>query len=62
MIDAGWSLEFIYLDQNINRFQLQKPGEDFIKEAEKNKLEREKEAQLAQESILKKNDNNNDSV
>lgn len=34
MVRAGWSLDFIYLDKNLNRFQLQKPGEDFIKEAE----------------------------
>jgi hypothetical protein len=26
MIEAGWSLEFIYLDQNTNRFMVQKPG------------------------------------
>jgi hypothetical protein len=22
MIEAGWSIDFIYLDQNLNRFQL----------------------------------------
>ena len=32
--EAGWSLEFTYLDNGNNRFVVQKQGEDFIKEVQ----------------------------
>ena len=32
MEEAGWSHDFIYLDNGNNRFVVQKQGEDFIKE------------------------------
>jgi hypothetical protein len=33
MEEKGWSLDFIYLDQGENRFELQKQGECFVQEA-----------------------------
>ena len=35
MKDVGWSLDFIYLEDAKNRFQMQSVGEDFVKEAGK---------------------------